>query len=120
MATVADYAQFSDASFDLRLTGGTIDKSLTRSIENAPASGEGALLMWNVRREGAGSVTYEVRVNGGTAATYTVTQGDWSAVHEALSTGSVHLGSNTVEFQVTAGTGIVSIGHVILFFRQAA
>jgi hypothetical protein len=117
MATVADFAQFSDTSFDLRL-GGDIDKTLTRDLENTPRSGEGALLMWNVRREGSGSVSYEVKVNNASAATYTVTQGDWTAVHEALSTDSVHLGSNTVEFRVTAGTGTLSIGDVVLFYRQ--
>jgi hypothetical protein len=116
-AKVADFEQFSDVSFDLRL-GGDIDKTLTKNLDATPYSGEGALLMWNVRREGSGSVSYEVKVNNGSIATYTVNQGDWSSVHEAMPTSSIHLGDNTVEFRVTTGTGTLSIGDVILFYRQ--
>jgi hypothetical protein len=117
MARIANFAQFSDTSFDLGV-GGDIDRTLTRTIESPPVSGEGALLTWNVRREGSGSVTYEVKVNDVLVAAFTVTLGDWSAVQEALSSSNIHVGSNTVEFRVTDGTGILSIGDVVLFFRE--
>lgn len=117
MARVADYAQLSDVSFDLRL-GGDIDRTLEQHIADVPASGEGVLLAWNVRREGVGSVTYELRVNGTQAATYTVSGADWSTVQEAMGTDTIHQGDNTVEFRVTAGTGTLSIGDVMLWYRK--
>jgi hypothetical protein len=117
MARVADFAQFSDTSIDLRI-GGDIDRTLTRNLDATPASGEGAKLTWMVRREGAGSVTYEVKVNGSVLSTYTVTVGDWVAVHETMSTDAIHFGNNTVEFRVTAGTATLSFGDVVLFYRQ--
>lgn len=117
MAKVADYAQLADVSFDLRL-GGDIDRTLEQNIADEPATGEGALLTWNVRREGAGSVTYDVRVNGITITTHTVTVADWSAVQEAMGTDTIHQGDNTVDFVVTAGTGTLSIGDVMLWYRK--
>lgn len=116
-ARVADYAQLSDVSFDLRL-GGDIDRTLEQHIADEPASGEGVLLTWNVRREGVGSVTYEVQVNGVQAATYMVNLADWSAVQEAMGTDTIRQGDNTVEFRVTAGTGTLFIGDVILWYRK--
>jgi hypothetical protein len=116
MTRVANYAQLSDVSFDLRL-GGDIDRRLEQNITDAPVSGEGALLTWNVRREGVGSVTYQVKVNDAVAATYTVTSGDWSAVQEAMGTDSIQLGDNTVDFVVTGGDGTLSIGDVMLWYR---
>jgi hypothetical protein len=120
MPRVADFVQFSDVSFDLRI-GGDIDRPLTQLISDAPANGEGALLTWNVRREGSGSVTYEVKVNGSSAPTstvYTVSQPDWSTVQETIPTNVVKQGSNTVEFRVTGGSGTLSIGDVVLWYRQ--
>ena len=117
MARVADFAQFSDTSIDLRI-GGDIDRTLTRNLDATPAGGQGALLTWMVRREGTGSVSYEVKVNGSVLSTYTVTVGDWVGVKEAISTDDIHLGNNTVEFRVTGGTGTLSFGDVVLFYRQ--
>jgi hypothetical protein len=117
MARVCDFEQFSDVSVDLRI-GGDIDRTFTSSLDSTPASGEGSLLKWMVRREGTGCVTYEVRVNSVLVCTHTVTLADWSAVQEALATDQIHFGSNSVEFRVTAGTGTLSIGDVMLFYRQ--
>jgi|SRR5262245_9522240 len=117
MARVCDFEQFSDASIDLQI-GGDIDHTFTSSIDTTPASGEGAVLKWMVRREGSGSVTYEVRVNGALACTHTVTLADWSAVQEALGTDQIQSGNNSVEYRVTAGTGRLSVSDVVLFYRQ--
>ena len=67
MARVADFAQFSDTAIDLRI-GGDLDRTLTRNLDATPAGGQGALLKWMVRREGTGSVNYEVKVNGNVSA----------------------------------------------------
>ncbi|NJR62120.1 MAG: hypothetical protein HC769_26815 [Cyanobacteria bacterium CRU_2_1] len=119
MPRVADFVQLSDTSFDLRI-GGEIARPLTQTIVDAPANGEGALLTWNVRREGSGSVTYEIKINGDDVArdAYTVSQGDWSAVQETLATNAIKQGSNTVTFVVTGGSGTLSIGDVVLWYRQ--
>ena len=104
MARVADFAQFSDTSIDLRI-GGDIDRTLTRNLDATPASGEGAKLTWMVRREGAGSVTYEVKVNGSVLSTYTVTVGDWVAVHETMSTDAIHFSRAAVGGRPADGRG---------------
>jgi hypothetical protein len=117
MARVADFAQFSDTSIDLSI-GRDIDRTLTRNLDAPPADGQGAVLEWMVRREGTGSVSYEVKVNGNVIGTYTVTLGDWVGVKEAISTDDIHIGNNTVVFRVTGGTGTLSFGDVILFYRQ--
>lgn len=116
MQTVATFAQLADTPIDLRI-GGDIDHTFTQNIPGPPASGEGSFLAWNVRREGSGSVTYEVKVNGTSIATYTVTQMDWSTVQETMPTDVVHQGNNTVEFRVTAGTAILSFSDVLLWYR---
>ena len=121
MARVADFVQFSDSSVDLKI-GGDIDRTLTRNLDATPASGEGALLTWKVRREGSGSVSYQVFVNKAQnpnpIQTYTVSVGDWVAIQEALSTDEIKFGDNTVDFLVTSGTATLSFGDVILFYRQ--
>jgi hypothetical protein len=117
MPTVADFANFSDESFDLRI-GGDVDRTLEKNISSAPAGGEGALLTWNVRREGTGNVTYTVKVNDAQLPTYTVTLADWSAVQEVIRTPDIRSGRNTVEFRVTGGAGILSVGDVTLFYRK--
>jgi len=117
MPTVSDFVQLSDSSIDLKL-GLDIDRTLERNISSAPASGEGALLTWNIRREGAGSVTYTVKINSGLVNTYTVTLADWSAVQNAMDTSVIKQGKNTVEFRVTGGTGTLSFSDVVLFYRK--
>ena len=85
MATVANFIQFSDAAFDLGgAAGADIDRTLTRNIEDVPASGQGALLTWNVKRVGTGNVTYEVNLNGSLINTHTVTLGERRAMQEAI------------------------------------
>lgn len=118
MPTVADFVQLSDSSIDLRI-GGDVDRTLEETL-SSPASGEGALLTWNVRREGTGSVTYTVRVNDAPVTTYTVALADWSAVQEAMGTSDINQGNNTVEFRVTGGTegSILSFADVVLFYRK--
>lgn len=118
MPTVADFAQFSDRSRDLRV-GGDIDVTFERNI-SAPVSGEGALLTWNIRREGLGSVTYMVRVNGTEIFNnpQTVNLIDWVSVQEVLDTEIIRQGNNTVEFRVTDGTGTLSFADVVLFYRK--
>ena len=115
MPTVADFTNFSDTSFDLQLGANNI---LTSNIPDRPQSGEGALLTWNVRREGAGSVSYLIRVNNNDQTSYTVSETNWHSVQEVVSTGDLELGDNTVEFLVTDGTGRLSIGDVTLFYRK--
>lgn len=119
MPRVADFVQFSDVAFDLQI-GGDIDRLLTQTITDRPATGEGALLMWNVRREGLGSVTYEVNINdvGNATKTYTVSQEDWSAIQGIVPANAVRQGSNTVIFAVTGGASTLSISDVVLWYRQ--
>lgn len=117
MATVAEFAQFSDSPIDLRL-GADIDRSLTKSLPSTPQSGEGAVVSWMVWRGGSGNVTYKVQVNGTEINTYTVTMADRVAVHEAISTDVIQFGNNTITFTVTSGTGTLSFADVILFYRQ--
>jgi hypothetical protein len=117
MATAVDFARFSDDAIDLSLSG-NIDRTLSRNL-SIPVSGEGALLTWNVRREGVGSVTYLVRVNGNESGPYSVTLADWSAVQEALDTSNIKAGNNTIEFQLTGGTATLSFGDVVLFYRKS-
>jgi hypothetical protein len=117
MARVADFVQFSDTPVSLAI-GGDIDRAFTKNIDATPASGEGAVVKWMVWRGGSGSVTYEVRVNGTPINTYTATLTDRVAVHEAISTDTIHLGDNTVVFEVKSGTGTLSFADVFLFYRQ--
>ena len=118
MARVANYEHFSDVSFDLQI-GADIDMDLTAVIENTPQGGEGCLLTWNVRLEGSGdSVTYRVLVNGDLQNTFTATTKDWHSLQETVSTTVVKKGENTVRFVVTGGTGRLSIGDVVLFYRH--
>ncbi len=117
MPRVANFIQLRDESFTL-VVGGDIDRALTRDIVDAPAAGEGAVLTWNVQREGTGNVTYEVTMNGTLLNTYTVTLGERRAVQEAMDTTTIQQGNNTVVFRVLGGTGTLEIGDVILFYRQ--
>jgi hypothetical protein len=117
MATVADFALFSDSPIELSI-GADIDRTLAKVLDATPASGHGALLTWMVRRVGTGSVSYEVKVNGSTINTYTVTEADRLAVQESISTDDIQLGNNTVEFRVTSGTATLSFADVVLFYRQ--
>ena len=117
MSNAVDLVRFSDNAIDLSI-GGTAVQSFTNNI-STPVSGEGALLTWNVRREGIGSVTYVLRVNGNESGPYTVTLADWSAVQEALDTINIKAGNNTVEFRVTGGTATLSLGDVMLFYRKS-
>ncbi len=117
MPRVANFAQLRDESFSL-VVGGDIDRALTQDLADAPAAGEGALLTWNVQREGTGTVTYEVTMNGTRLNTYTATLGERRAVQEAMDTTTIHQGTNTVVFRVLGGTGTLEIGDVILFYRQ--
>jgi hypothetical protein len=90
MPRAADFVQFSDVAFDLQI-GADTDRLLTQTITDIPASGEGALLTWNARREGLDSMTYEVSINDVSHATktYTISQGDWSAVQETVPANAV-------------------------------
>ena len=117
MPRVADFVTFSDKPFDLQL-GSDIDETLTEIIEEQPQSGEGGLLTWNVRREGSGSVSYQIRVNNDNQTSYTVSETNWHSVQEVISTSDLKQGENTVEFIVTSGTGRLSIGDVTLFYRK--
>jgi hypothetical protein len=117
MAIVADFVQFSDSPVSL-VIGGDIDRAFTKNIDATPVSGEGAVVKWMVWRGGTGSVTYEVRVNGAAINTYTVTLADRVAVHETISTDNIHLGDNTVVFEVKSGTATLSFADVILLYRQ--
>jgi len=117
MAIACDLVQFTDNAIDLRI-GGDLDRTLSRNL-STPVSGEGALLTWNVRREGVGSVTYLVRVNGNESGPYSVTLADWSAVQEALDTSNIKAGNNTIEFQLTGGTATLSFSDVVLFYRKS-
>lgn len=118
MARVADFELFRDSSFDLRI-GADLDRTLTANIDTVPETGEGGLLTWNVRREGVGTVSYDVFVNGGSRQVgYTVSSPDWSAVQESISTAKLQPGDNTVRFVVTGGSGTLSIGDVVLLYRQ--
>lgn len=117
MPRVANFIQFSDQPFNL-LIGGDIDRILTRDIDGVPGSGEGVLLTWNVQREGSGSVTYQVTLNGTLLNTYTASLGERRALQEATGTDRIQQGTNEVEFRVTGGTGSLEISDVILFYRQ--
>ena len=120
MPVAADFVTFSDGSFDLGGgVGADIDRTLTENIGEAPRSGEGGLLTWNVRREGSGSVSYDVILNGGSRqAGYTVSETNWHSVQEVVSTGKINQGGNAVEFRVTGGSGRLSIGDVTLWYRK--
>jgi hypothetical protein len=118
--TVADFAQLADVSFDIE-AGPFPLRILHQYIEDAPKSGEGALLTWNVRREGIGRVTYDVRVNALPIRTHTITEKDWTLTQEAIHTDQIGEGINMIEFRMTEPTdpgGILSIGDVILFYRK--
>ena len=117
MPRVANYEFFSDVSFGLRI-GGDIDRTLTQNIQNTPASGEGAVLFWKAWRTGSGSVTYQVFVNGELVSTPTVSQGDFTTLHENLGTSQIQPGSNEVRFVVESGTGTVRIGDVLILYRH--
>jgi hypothetical protein len=117
MARVADFIQLSDSPVSLAI-GADIDRAFTKNIDATPASGEGAVLKWMVWRSGTGNVTYEVRVNGNAINTYTVTLADRVAVHETISTDDIHLGDNTVVFEVKSGTATLSVADAFLLYRQ--
>lgn len=119
MPRVADFVQFSDVAFHLQ-NGGDFDRLLTQTITEGPAIGEAALLIWNVRCEGLGSVTYEVNINdvGNATKTYIVSQEDWSAVQGVVPANAVRQGSNTVTFAVTDGASTLSISDVVLWYHQ--
>ena len=117
MTRVANFGMLSDQSFDLKI-GDDIDKTLSENITGTPVSGSGAFLMWNVRREGTGTVKYEVKLNDQNPNKYVVDLKDWSSVHEAFNTSSIKQGTNKVEFKVTGGSGTLSIGDVVLFYRE--
>ena len=120
MPRAADFVTFSDFSFDLGGgVGADIDRTLHETIDETPQFGEGGLLTWNVRREGSGSVSYDVFVNGGSRQVgYTVSEQDWHSVQEVISTGKINEGANSVEFRVTGGSGRLSIGDVTLWYRK--
>jgi hypothetical protein len=117
MPIAADFVTFSDFSFDLSI-GQDIDRTLSENIPEAPRSGEGALLTWNVRREGSGSVQYEVVVNNGSAQSFSVSGTDWHSLQEVIGTGRIQQGNNTVTYRVTGGNGRLSIGDVTLWYRK--
>ena len=121
MTRIANFAQFSDDPFRLRI-GDDIDKTLSRVIEAHPADGEGALLMWRTRREGSGKVTYTVKVNNTVIGPLTTSLEDRVTVHEALATADIKQGTNTVEFRLkhenTDNSATLDVGDVILWYRQ--
>ena len=116
MPVVADFITFSDVSFDLEL-GGTSSQTLNENITEQPRLGEGALLLWNVRREGTGSVSYNIRVNNGNARSFTVSETNWHSVHEVIQTNDLNQGDNNIFITVTGGTGRLSVGDVTILYR---
>ena len=119
MATASDFVVFRDQSFDLSdQQGADSDRDLDNIIDDDPISGEGGLLTWNVRREGNGSVDYEIEINGTFVNRYTVSERNWHSVQERFPTGSIQQGENTVRYHVTGGDGTLSVGDVVLFYRK--
>ena len=117
MARVANYELFRDASFGLKI-GDDIDRTLTANIENTPVSGEGAVAMWKARREGSGSVSYRVIVNGTQVYSTTTDEPNITTIHEVLNTPDISKGENTVKFEVTGGTGTLRVADVMIWYRQ--
>ena len=117
MPVVANYESFQDPSFALRI-GGDIDRTLTQEIQNTPAFGEGAVLMWKAWRTGSGSVTYKVFVNDEPVSNPTVSQADFTSLHENLGTNLISKGNNSVRFRVESGTGTLRIGDVNILYRH--
>lgn len=116
MPVVADFVTFSDVSFDLQFSGNS-SRTLTEEIAVQPQSGEGGLLLWNVRREGTGSVSYSITINDGNTTSFTIDDPEWRSIQEVVSTGAINQGQNNVVITVTGGTGRLSIGDVTLMYR---
>ncbi|UFP95045.1 hypothetical protein [Gloeobacter morelensis] len=118
-ANVANFAQFTDGSVSLDYLDAPAN--FVRNLDT-PANGEGAVLTWTVRRFGSGPATYKVHVNGNLVGTYTHSLEERYAVQEALSTGEIHAGQNSVTFFTDADAsfdGELSIGDVVLHYRVA-
>ncbi len=117
MPRVANYELFRDLPFSLR-RGGDIDRTLEANIGNTPADGEGAIAMWRVNRQGSGSVSYRVLVNGTQFYVNTVNDANRTTVHEAIRTPNISRGTNRIRFEVTGGTGTLQVADVIIWYRQ--
>lgn len=119
MATVCDYCLFQDYQFTLQQSGPETLKSLRKTLNGSPVGGEGVVLTWKVRRGGTGKVNYQVSVNGSTPeGTYVLSNDDTHSIQEVVPTDRLVSGENEVTFAVTGGTGNLTIGDVVMFFRQ--
>ena len=116
MTTTSDFIHFNDDNFMLTQHDPRI-KLPPREISGTPSSGEGALLMWKIRTEGASAAEYAVYVNEVQQGTYSVTSQGWHSMHEIVATDGIHPGNNTVGFKIIAGPNLV-FGDVVLFFRR--
>ncbi|MEM7794070.1 MAG: hypothetical protein AAF579_06395 [Cyanobacteria bacterium P01_C01_bin.118] len=119
---VAGYEYFRDARFDLRI-GGNIDETLSADIENTPKPGGGAILMWKHSRNGAGSVSYKVLVNGVEVFAPTISSDtaprEAIAINETINPNKINAGENNIKFEVPGGTSTLRISDVAIFYRNA-
>lgn len=119
---VSDF-NLSPTAFTLQ-TGGETAKTreffFPQSIvlETSPAAG--GALAWNVRGGNPGTVTYEVRLNGQTLATYEVGSSDWQTVRETFEVSLLKAGVPLpkVEFRLTGGTAPLSVSDVAVWYRR--
>ena len=119
MANVCDYSVISDSSFDLDSKTALV--TFTKTLEGTPVSGEGAMLMWKECRLGdAGSVNYDLSINGTSVGNFAASVKDNHSVHEVFDTSVLGNDKDIVITFTRTSPGSIKLSDVVLMFRQVA
>ncbi len=119
MPTIADYTVVRDSTFEIR-TGGDIDYSTTFSISSGLSVNSRGILMYSVDPESnASSLRLRIRINGKNIQETSFTGGTFRTLHEVLTGSTLKVGSNTIDFRITSGTGDLHIGNIVVHWQRS-
>jgi hypothetical protein len=124
LPTIADYLIITDAKFEIQHGTNNSSWSKTFSLENSTSLGSKSILAFILTPGGSGTITFEVKINGVSQASYKLVQAaDVSTIHEVINANVLKAGTdaNTIQFSITSatgGVGLLEFGDIVLHYQR--